>query len=433
MSRLDRLGLAPARSAAEDLLDRAARYETLRLVFPDLHGVLRGKAVPAARLRDVLAGGIGAPATLLLKDTSGRTAFPVWDAPGPDNPSPLRGAGDLLMVPDPDGLVPCRDGEAWLFCSTHRPDGTTLDFAPTAILDRALAALETEGLSLTIGLELEFHVFARGPDGLAALHPGGQLLHDATYGANAAVLDRIRAACAHAGLPLTSLEVEMGASQFEATFAPAPARAAARHAAVFRALLRDALPGHHVTFMCRPPAPATMASGWHLHQSVAGIDMQGGWLGGLLGHAASACLLTNPTVNAYRRFGPGTLAPDRIAWGRDDRGAMVRAVDGRLENRVCEAGANPWLAIAAQAVAGLDGHRRALAPPPAAEAAYRADAPRLPRSLGEALDAFRADPLWAEAIGVEAVRVLDAVAEAAWTCFLSTPGDWDAREYLDLL
>src|SRR5690606_23448520 len=136
--------------------------------------------------------------------------------------------------------------------------------------------------------------------------------------------------------------------------------------------------GYHATFMCRPRIPNVMSSGWHLHQSLCDAasgrnlfipEQQGPelselgyqYLAGLLAHATGAAALSTPTINGYRRYRSFSLAPDRASWGRDNRGAMLRVLGGagqeatRIENRVGEPTANPYLYIGTQVLSGLDG------------------------------------------------------------------------------
>ena len=105
--RLARLGLMDADTAAlsEAVLAQVteAGVETVRVLFPDQHGLLRGKTVVAAALSSIFADGMAAPSTLLLKDTSHRTVFPVWSANG-DVAGDMRGAGDVLTGAGPEYL-----------------------------------------------------------------------------------------------------------------------------------------------------------------------------------------------------------------------------------------------------------------------------------------------------------------------------------------
>src|SRR5262249_17008325 len=153
--------------------------------------------------------------------------------------------------------------------------------------------------------------------------------------------------------------------------------------------------------------------GWHLHQSLR--DRRDGsnafmarngkllsttgyhFLGGLLAHGRAATVFAAPTLNGYKRYRAYALAPDRVIWGHDNRRAIGRALGGqddpatRLENRIGEPAANPYLYMASQIVAGLDGIERKLDPGPSADTPYETNAPFLPRSLDEALAALRDD------------------------------------------
>jgi glutamine synthetase len=133
---------------------------------------------------------------------------------------------------------------------------------------------------------------------------------------------------------------------------------------------------------------------------------------GILENAAAITALSNPTVNSFKRLGPDTLAPYRANWGFDNRSCMVRIpperdAGTRLEVRVGDGAANPYLIIAVILAAGLDGINRKLScPEPAEGMAYdNESAPVLPMSLKEALDALSANEniktyLSSELIGV---------------------------------
>ena len=81
-------------------------------------------------------------------------------------------------------------------------------------------------------------------------------------------------------------------------------------------------------------------------------------------------LFATPTVNGYKRFRPYSFAPDRVCWAVENRGALVRVQGApgdegsHVENRIGEPAANPYLYLASNIAAGLDGIRRNLEPPP---------------------------------------------------------------------
>ncbi|WOI57870.1 glutamine synthetase family protein [Palleronia sp. LCG004] len=473
--RLAQLGLldAAAQQRAGEILETVERagVETIRVVFADAHGVLRGKTILAKALPSLFKVGLRAPSTLLLKDTSGRTAFPVWSAEG--SPVAGTGAGDMLMVPAPETfrILPWAPHSAWLFCDLAFTDGSPIPFAPRQVLKAALSRLASRGWSLTVGLEVEFHLFrsteprlAHGDSGMPhrppeteLLAPGYQFLAEGVYDRMEPVLDEMRKAACDLGLPLRSVEIEMGPGQVEFVFDPADALSHADNMIMLRAMAKDlaARRGLHASFMCRPRIDGGASAGWHLHQSL--VEMAtgrnlfvpeteqtltpeaSGWIAGLLAHAEASCILTTPTVNGYKRYQPFQMAPDRVQWGRDNRGAMIRALmepgDGasRIENRVAEPAANPYYVFAAQILSGLDGIDRGLDAGPPAESPYTSGAPRLPRSLADALTAFHASSLYRTELGPEFAEFIVTLKQAEWDRYATAVSDWEQREYFGLL
>jgi len=465
---------AEAQARAIEVLAQVEEHgiETVRLVFPDQHGILHGKAVTAGALLSALCGGITAPSTLLLKDTSQRTVFPVWSKDGNGTMPPLKGASDILLVPDPRvfHVLPWAPSSAWLLCDVSYRDGGEIAFAPRTVLRRALAKLREQGMSMACGLEVEFHVFrvseenlAHGdatmpgtPPRTALLNHGYNLLAEDLYDPAEEILDELRRCCQGIGLPVRSTEIEFGPSQFEFTFDPGAPLDQADAMMLFRALVKQvcARRGLHATFMCRPKVDNGAASGWHLHQSVMDIDsgrnlfmpegdaemtpVAAQEIAGLLEHARECCLLTTPTVNGYKRYQSFQLAPDRIQWGYDNSGAMVRALfrpgdpASRVENRVAEPVANPYYYIASQILAGLDGVARGLEPPPPTEEPYAETAPELPPSLIAAIEAFEDGTLFAREIGADFVAYLSRIKRAEWERYLMTVSEWEQKEYFTL-
>jgi glutamine synthetase len=248
------------------------------------------------------------------------------------------------------------------------------------------------------------------------------------------------------GLPLLSLEAEMGPSQVEAVFDVTDVLTAADNMVLFRNAVKQALrrAGYHATFMCRPPFPNIMSSGWHLHQSLTDLhtgrnafqrttpapqstpldagyslsDLGEHYLAGLLTHARGMTVFCTPTTNGFGRFKPNALAPQSILWGRDNRGAMLRVIgecgdhSTRIENRLGESGANPYLYMASQIHAGLDGVERQLRAPQATDDPYNASAQKLPTSLDEALLALGQDTSLVAALGADFVAYYTQIKKA---------------------
>jgi glutamine synthetase len=203
--------------------------------------------------------------------------------------------------------------------------------------------------------------------------------------------------------------------------------------------------------MCRPKLPNVMSSGWHLHQSLSASgknlfvsekddlsELGQQYLAGLLAHARGAAAFAAPTINGYKRYRPYSLAPDRVIWGKENRGAMLRVVGGprdaatRIENRIGEPAANPYLYFASQIHSGLDGIARRMALPRPADTPYEAKADALPRTLEEAIQFLKADKALREGMGAAFVDYWCRIKDAEIARFNLEVSDWEHREYFDL-
>jgi glutamine synthetase len=237
-------------------------------------------------------------------------------------------------------------------------------------------------------------------------------------------------------------------------------------------LLRSALKqvahrhGYVASLMCRPGLPNTVASGWHLHQSL--LDKKSvtnmfaskdgketlsplgkKFLAGLLSNARAATAFAAPTLNAYKRYhGVNTMAPIQAVWAQDNRGVMVRVMgepgdaSTHLENRIGEPLANPYLYMASQIHAGLDGVTRKLEPGPSADAPYKRAAEPLPATLAEALAELRTNACFRASFGDFFVDYYVHLKEAEIARWRGETGgniepaevtEWEHREYFDLL
>lgn len=446
---------------------------SVRLAFADVHGVLRGKTIRADLLRNAFADGVGITSALLMKDTGQNNVYPVW-APGGGLDQPwMTGAGDMMMLPDPTTfrVLPWTDGTGWLLCDLFTPVGEPIGFSTrrlVAVLDEELRAT---GRHVVAGLEIEFHLFLRpaadGPDGhgLSPIHPGWMYLGENRFDTIEPFLEPLRANLTALGLPPRSLEIELGPGQVEMTFSPAGALEVADQAVLLRSAINQ-IAGRHgllATFMSRPHVPGSFTSGWHLHQSLVDTDdgtnlftrrspapagssaesvltdLGRHYLAGLLGNAADSCLLTTPTVTGYKRYREESLAPLRASWGSQNRGAMLRIIGRhgdpatRIENRVGDPAANPYLYLASQIIGGRLGLEAKEDPPPPADSPYGEDAgPRLPTDLGHAIERFDASTVHRSALGDTFVDYLVGIKRAEWARFLATVTDWENEEYLEL-
>ncbi|HEX6524837.1 MAG TPA: glutamine synthetase family protein [Streptosporangiaceae bacterium] len=448
---------------------------TVRVSFVDQHGLLRGKTIPASGLPAVFRSGLNCVSTLLSKDTSGTTVFSAFNADGGLGVAEMAGAADVVMVPDPTTfhLLPWVEGTGRLLCDLRFQNGEQVPFCSRSVFRNALDRAAAVGFGYLTGLEIEFHLYRRAghtpnADGIGrCAHPtpvepinhGNQLLSEDSGDEVEPVTQPIREVLGRMGIELRSIEVEYGADQFEVTLDPAVGLGSADAMILLRSTIKQLARrnGYHATFMCRPQIPDSKSSGWHLHQSLLTAGAEPGrnlfvpgdgegpisaigqhFIAGQLAHARAACVFANPTINGYKRFQPYSMAPDRIAWARDNRGAMIRLVgaaeDGttHLENRIGESAANPYLYMASQLHSGLAGVDAALPLGPSADDPYATEAGRLPANLREAVDALEADAELSSAMGPRFAAYYAAIKRAEITRFERTVTDWEHREYFDL-
>jgi len=460
------------------------KLEVIRFAFCDQHGVLRGKTLVAAEAAKAMRAGVTMTSTLLAKDTSHRTVFDVFSAGGGMGLDEMAGAGNFVMVADPSTfrVLPWTNDTGWMLCDIYFPNGKPVPFSTRGLGRDALRKLGQSGFDFFAGLEVEFQLFKLvdpklSSDGLtwpaeapAVEHTthGFQYLTESRFDQVDPILEVLRKTMQALGMPLLSLEVELGPSQYEFTFAPEQGLSSADTMVLFRSAMKQVARrhGYLVSFMCRPKLPNTFASGWHLHQSV--LDRKSGknlfvsgvknellsllgqhYLAGLLAHARAAAAFTTPTINGYKRYhGINSMAPIQAVWAKDNRGVMVRVLgepgdpSTHLENRVGEPLANPYLYMASQIHAGLDGIARQFTPGPSADTPYKRSAESLPKSLAESLAALNDSACFRAGFGdvfvdyhlrIKHAEIARCDAEAnGQSGNASEVSAWEHKEYFDL-
>lgn len=452
----------------------AAGLEIVRLSFADQHGLLRGKSVMADEVPQALRNGCTNTTTLLAKDTSHKTVFPVFTPGGGFGIPEMSNAGDIVMVPIPSSFrqLPWAPKTGWMLCDIYFTNGEQVPFSTRQVLKNVLAELGDAGYDYLAGLEVECHIYRledpmlkpehagqpAEPPQVSLLAHGFHYLTEQRMDEYDPVLEIIRGNLLELGLPLRTMECEFGPSQIEMTFKPAGGLEAADNMMLFRSAVKQICKrhGYHATFMCRPGLKNAFSSGWHLHQSLLnksdGINafmpasdeellspLGYNFVAGLLKHAHAAAVFTTPTINGYKRFKPNSLAPERTVWGKDNKGAMIRVIGAgaddhatHLENRVGEPAANPYLYLASQILCGLDGMANNLTPPPATDDPYALDAEKLPANILEALAALQDSAMFRDKLGDQFVDYILHLKNAEVARFFSEVTDWEHQEYFEM-
>ncbi|MGH3276966.1 MAG: glutamine synthetase family protein [Streptosporangiaceae bacterium] len=471
-------------AAAQEI---AARIEelglrTVRLTVVDQHGMPRSKSLDPQVAIAAMSNGLDFSGAIYSLDTGNQVFVPAFAEGGGFGIEEFTGFPDVVLVPDPATfrVLPWADKTGWMLCDVYFSSGAPMPLDGRGLMRRMLGEAAAAGYDFLSGIEVEYYIvklagepitpenagFAPAPPAVSIFERGYQYLSEVRLDSVAGTLEAIRDGLAAVGLPPRSMEDEWGPGQIEFSFSPIGGLAAADAVVLFRSAVKQMCQrrGLLATFMCRPGLPNFFSSGWHLHESL--ISRQTGqnvfaspdevlsatgrhFVAGLLDHAMPMTVFATPTVNGYKRYRPYSFAPDRVCWAVENRGALVRVQgapgdsNSHVENRMGEPAANPYLYMAANIAAGLDGIRRKLEPPPPIEAdPYASSAPMLPTSLADAVGALDKDEFFRSAFGAPVVDYLLQMKRAEVARYEAAiaenpppagqdVSDWEMREYFE--
>lgn len=436
-------------SAKAFLARNGVRYVLAQ--FVDIHGVAKSKAVPVDHLQD------------LLTDGAGFAGAGVWGMGMQPHEA------EFIVRCDLDTLIltPWIPGYARMM-GTGLVSGKAHPYDTRNILKAQTDRLAQRGWVLNTGLEPEFMLFRR-EGGAIVPFDATDTLAKAAYDYRGLArartfLERLTESLQSVGMDVYQIDHEDANGQYEINFKYADALKTADQIIYFKMAAAEIAQdlGAICSFMPKPKSRAT-GNGMHIHCSIA--DTEGRnlfhdatdpsgmglsqlayhFMSGVLHHAAALTALMCPTVNSYKRLVVGntpsgaTWAPVFVAYGDNNRTAMVRVPYGRLELRVGDSGMNPYLASAALIAAGLDGIDRKLDPGAPHNVNFYAMSLEeiraqgigiLPQNLNEAIEALRADRFMAEALGEGVINEFIALKQAEWTDYHRHVSDWETERYL---
>ena len=420
----------------------------MRLQFTDILGINKNVEIPASQFDKALSGDI-------MFDGSSIEGFVRIEE------------SDMLLAPDLSTfqVFPWSDPESRIcrvICDINTPDGAPFAGDPRGVLKRVLARASSLGFSMNAGMEAEFFLFRPNAEGEATTvtHDVGSYfdLAPADLGEEARramvdVLERM-------GFEVEAAHHEVAHGQHEIDFRYADALRTADNIATFRFVVKQVAQqfGLLASFMPKPIFGQN-GSGMHTHQSLfhgsenAFWDAKAQWelspvalhyVGGLLRHARGMCAITNPLVNSYKRLVPGYEAPVNVAWAMRNRSPLIRVPERRglgtrVELRMPDPAANPYLALAVMLAAGLDGietkadHRE-----PVNENIWemsyrerrRLRIDDLPHDLNEALDELEKDDVVRAALGDHITKHFVEAKRQEWREYITQVSPWELESYL---
>ena len=435
----------------EDILRISKEQDVkfIRLQFTDIFGILKNVAITVEQLEKALDN-------KYMFDGSSIEGFVRIEE------------SDMYLRPDPStfAIFPWRpqNGKvARLICDVYNPDGTPFSGDPRYVLKKALARANEMGYdAFNVGPECEFFLFLTDTDG----HPT-TVTHDNAGYFDLGPIDQGENARRDMCLALEDMGFEIEAShhenaagQHEIDFKYSDALKAADCILTFKLLVKTVAQRHglHATFM---PKPLRGVSGSGMHANLSlfkdgknvfhdtkgelELSQEAYWfIGGLMKHAREISALTNPLVNSYKRLVPGYEAPAYIAWSARNRSPLIRIPEARgeatrIELRNPDPSCNPYLALAAMLMAGLDGIEKKIQPPKPTNMNIYSMTPEqrevegilsLPESLREAVEEMKNSKLVREVLGDHIFNKYIEAKTAEWDDYKAEVNKWEIEQYL---
>ena len=430
---------------------RTQGVHTVLAQFTDILGQARGKLVPLVHVQQLIDEGAGFSGPSIWG-----TGLPRM---GPRSEYFGRIEAHSLQA------LPWWPGVARAVCSGFA-GGQPLNTCSRQVLATVLGGLKARGWTAWVGIEPEFFVFDKDrAEGLKPADPSdvqAKPSYDlAVMQRQAAWLESLRSQLLALDFQLLQIDHEDANGQWEVNYGFDEMLAAADRYMLFKMTAQAVTEQHGMVFSGMPkPFAHAPGSGLHFHLSLTdaqgravladplgrhGLSLQGQqFVAGLLQHAPALAAVCAPSVNSYKRLAAThsqsgtTWSPNLIAWGDNNRTALVRSVAGRVEWRLPDPSANVYAALAATLSAGLLGIDGAMTPPePLDEDLYQMPVDqqqlyqlrRLPADLGQALQAFGQDQGLRQAMGSAFSEVYEAVKQQEWLEWQAAVTDWETRRY----
>lgn len=421
----------------------------VRLWFTDVLGNLKSFAISPEELEEAFEEGIG------------------FDGSSVDGFASLE-ESDMLAFPDPStfALLPWRPSEsavARVFCDVRTPSRDPFEGDPRQCLTKVFETADAAGYTACVGPKIEY-CYSGSQKRFEPLDGAGYF--DLTPMDNANDLRRQTTLMLEKmSIPVQYSYHASGPSQNGVELRFTEAVSCADNIVTARLVIKQlaAMQDMYASFMPKPSAEYP-GSAMFLYQSL--FDHEGEnlfwapkeendahlselaqhYVAGILKYAPEFTLVTNPTVNSYKRFISTGEVPNYTTWGRKNRSALVRVpthkpgkhAATRIELRSPDPTANPYLAIAATLAAGLKGIEEGLTLQEEttcstfdlsdAELAA-AGIQRLPRTLGEAVERFEGSELMRETLGEHIFEYFVREKRREWSEFCCAVTDWETKRY----
>ena len=434
-----------SKNLADVAKEKGIRY--FLISFTDLFGVVRSKLVPSSAIDG------------MQKDGAGFAGFAAHLDMTPAD-------SDMFGLPDSEQLIqlPWKPEVGWLPSDIYL-DGKIVEHGPRTVLKKVLADAESKGYRMKSGVECEY--FILNPEGTAVSDPA-DLQPKPCYDQQALMrrYDMVAEICDHMqalGWGPYQNDHEDANGQFEMNWDYTDALTTADRHSFFKYMVKTVAENHgfRATFMPKP-LPSLTGNGCHAHISVWNNDGQTNlmedasgelglselayhFIGGLLKHATSITAVTNPVVNSFKRINAprttsgATWSPNTVTYSGNNRTHMIRIPDtDRIEVRLADGAANPYLLQAVLIGAGLWGIENKTAPGKRldidmyAEGHKVRNAPKLPLNLLDALRNFQQNKILRGILGEDFADSYYKLKMDEWDQYMRHFSEWERLNALDV-
>ena len=434
-----------SKNLADVAKEKGIRY--FLISFTDLFGVVRSKLVPSSAIDG------------MQKDGAGFAGFAAHLDMTPAD-------SDMFGLPDSEQLIqlPWKPEVGWLPSDIYL-DGKIVEHGPRTVLKKVLADAESKGYRMKSGVECEY--FILNPEGTAVSDPA-DLQPKPCYDQQALMrrYDMVAEICDHMqalGWGPYQNDHEDANGQFEMNWDYTDALTTADRHSFFKYMVKTVAENHgfRATFMPKP-LPSLTGNGCHAHISVWNNDGQTNlmedangelglselayhFIGGLLKHATSITAVTNPVVNSYKRINAprttsgATWSPNTVTYSGNNRTHMIRIPDtDRIEVRLADGAANPYLLQAVLIGTGLWGMENKTAPGKRldidmyAEGHKVRNAPKLPLNLLDALRNFQQNKIIRGILGEDFADSYYKLKMDEWDQYMRHFSEWERLNALDV-
>lgn len=425
----------------------------IKLQFTDMLGFLKSIEIPAEKIDKALDNEI-------IFDGSSITGF-----------SKINDA-DMYLYPDLNTwlILEMESKKEYkvgrLLCDVYTSNKTHFESDPRSILKNCIQKMRDLkiGEYFNVGLEPEFFLFKLDENNTPILEHTDDSGYFGTPSIDTSSLVRreIMYELQKLGFNMEVSHHEVSRSQHEVNFEYSNALKTCDKLQTFKVLVKAVAKKYnmHANFMPKP-LKGMNGNGMHVNCSIAdknnnnlfydsskenGLsELAIHFINGVLKHAKDISLLTNSTINSFKRLVPGYEAPCYIAWSDSNRSTMIRIPAAndkakRVEVRSVDSTSNPYLALSAILMAGIDGiltkettHQSikknlfSLSE----EERKNLSIENLPTDLKEALNFFRNSDLIKKVFGNDIIDKFITIKEKEWKDYVSEITDWEIKKYFN--